>query len=241
MNQMTIIGFVNQKGGVGKSTTCYHMAYWLHKRGKKVLLVDADAQTTSGTWVEQSEIKIDSKVIQVGDELMEQLGALSQQYDYVLVDGPGGHSEATKAILLCADLAVVPCTTGAADIFSAAQTIRVIKVAQTYRQGAPAAVMFLSRGFKGTRLTREARKLLEDYKEVTVLKNMIFNRQLILDTWGQGATVWNLEGSGQQEAIKEYDNLFNEIMETLGHDKQTKKALTGSARNSRHLAEAVRR
>jgi len=168
------------------------------------------------------------------------LRPLSKKYDYVLVDGPGGHSEATKAILLCADLAVVPCTTGLADIVSAAQTIKVIKVAQKYREGAPKAVMFLSRGFKGTRITREARRLLEDYEEVTVLKNMIFNRQLILDTWGQGATVWNLEGTGQQESIKEYENLFNEIMEMLGHDKQTTKATTRAA-HSKHLSEAVRR
>ncbi|MBX9769995.1 MAG: AAA family ATPase [Candidatus Obscuribacterales bacterium] len=237
---MAIIGFVNQKGGVGKSTTCYHLAYWLHKRGYKVLLVDADAQTTSHTWVQQSETGIESKVIQVGDELMEQLGGLSKEYDYVLVDGPGGHSEATKAILLCAHLAVVPCTTGLADIVSAAQTIKVIKVAQKYREGAPEAVMFLSRGFKGTRITREARRLLEDYEEVTVLKNMVFNRQLILDTWGQGATVWNLEGSGQQEAIKEYENLFTEIMGILGHDKQTTKA-TNRPSNRKHISEAVRR
>ena len=65
---MAIIGFVNQKGGVGKSTTCYHFAYWLHKNGHKVLLVDADAQTSSATWVKQADVKIDTRVIQGGDE-----------------------------------------------------------------------------------------------------------------------------------------------------------------------------
>lgn len=235
---MAIIGFVNQKGGVGKSTTCYHFAYWLHKNGHKVLLVDADAQTSSATWVKQADVKIDTRVIQGGDELMGELGDLAKSYDYVLVDGPAGLSEATKSIMLCADLAVVPCTTGFADIVSADQTIKVIGHAQKYRGGAPKVVMFLSRGFKGTRITREARRLLEGYKQVTVLKSMIYNRQLILDTWGQGATVWNLEGSGQQDAIKEYENLFTELMEMLGHDKQTKKT---NARTGKHLTEAVRR
>lgn len=239
---MAIIGFVNQKGGVGKSTTCYHLAYWLHQQGKKVLLVDADAQTSCNTWVQQSETGIASKVIQVGDELMEQLGGLAKEYDYVLVDGPGGLSEATKGIILCADLVVVPCTTGLVDIVSAAQTVRVIKMAQKYRGGAPIAAMFLNRGFKGTRITREARKLLSDYEEVTVAKNMIFNRQLILDTWGQGATVWNLEGSGQSDAIKEYENLFKEIMEILGHDQQTKKVVSRPASSEgKHIAQTVRR
>jgi len=54
-----IVSFSNQKGGVGKTTSCVNISAQIAKRGKKVLMIDMDPQgnATSGLGISKSKIK----------------------------------------------------------------------------------------------------------------------------------------------------------------------------------------
>lgn len=68
-----IVAIVNQKGGVGKTTTAVNLAAGVGLAGKTVLLVDADPQgnSTSGYGISKKETKVTSYELLVGTGKLE--------------------------------------------------------------------------------------------------------------------------------------------------------------------------
>ncbi|MBQ6816462.1 MAG: ParA family protein [Clostridia bacterium] len=68
-----IIAIVNQKGGVGKTTTAVNLTAALGNAGKKVLIVDADPQgnTTSGFGINKREVTFSSYDLLIGAQKAE--------------------------------------------------------------------------------------------------------------------------------------------------------------------------
>src|SRR5271163_3527630 len=169
-----IITIANSKGGVGKSTLAVHLAAWLHEQGKRVTLADCDTQQSSSEWIREAVPGINAVRLDNPDEILNDLPMLNQDCDYVIADGPGSQTETSRALLLRADLAIVPCKASMLEVRALAKATEVLRVSQDIRGGLPKAIIVLSMVGKNYRLTKDMKDA------AAVLKLPLASRPMIL-------------------------------------------------------------
>lgn len=205
-----IITIANSKGGVGKSTLAVHLAAWLHEQGHSVTLADCDTQQSSSEWIHEAIPELKTVRLANPNEILNELPSLGQETDFVIADGPGSNTETSRALLLRADFAIVPCKASMLEVRALAKATEVLRQAQDIRGGIPKAVIVLSMVGKNYRLTKDMKDAAAALNLPLANTAMIL-RQIYADAPGQGNVVWKL-GSRASEATAEVNQLFREIL-----------------------------
>src|ERR1700677_2355449 len=205
-----IIVVATSKGGVGKSTISVHLAAWLHEQGHRVTLADCDTQQSSSEWIREAVPEVNAVRLDNPDVILNELPLLAADADFVIADGPGSQTETSRALLLRADLAIVPCKASMLEVRALAKATEVLRVSQDIRAGVPRAVIVLSMVGKNYRLTQDMRDAAAALNLPLASRPMTL-RQIYADAPRQGAVVWNM-GSRAREAAEEVDQIFREIL-----------------------------
>jgi chromosome partitioning protein len=215
-----IIVIANSKGGVGKSTIAVHLAAWLHEKGHRVTLADCDTQHSSSEWLHEAVPEIKTVRLTSSDQIMEDLPEIAKGVDFVIADGPGSNTDTSRTLLLCADLAIVPCKASMLEVRALKQATLALQHAHRVRRGRPPAIIVLSMVGRRYRLTKDMRNAASGLR-LPVAKIALTLRQIYADAPGQGVVVWQL-GARAREAARQIRSLFREILpQAEKHTKPT--------------------
>ena len=204
---MAVVSFLNQKGGVGKTTLAIHLATVLAERGR-VLLVDADPQGSALDWRAQRAAETRFPVVGLPKPTLHRdIGTLAENHDWVLVDGPPRATALARSAVAASDLVLIPVQPSPFDLWASRDILDILEECSVVRPGLQARFI-VNRLFARTRLGAEVRGALADLP-VAALRTAIRNRTEYAKAVREGRTA--IETAPASAAAKDVRALADEI------------------------------
>jgi chromosome partitioning protein len=190
-----IVGVIQVKGGAGRSTLATNLAGELSKLGKTVLIDGDMPQGTSASWYAIREQAGKTGDL-VGDtaadhrELIAKVEAHAKNADFIVLDGPPRIAEMTRAIMMLADLCLVPVGASVAEIWATSDVLTIIEQAKKVRPIDARMVWTRHRSF--TNLAKELTEQATAELGLPILKTSMGLRVAYPEALGVGLTVAEL-------------------------------------------------
>ena len=205
---MPIISFLNQKGGVGKTTLAITVAEALTRRKRRVLLVDADPQGSALDWAAARQGEPRFPVVGLPrPSIHKELAAISQGYAWTVIDGPPRVYEVARSAIMASDAVFIPVQPSPYDVWAANEILELFKESDVYRPDVRRAFV-VNRRIANTAIGRDVNEALAEYK-LPVLKSAICQRVSFADSATLGKTVFDIDPEGI--AAREVMDLVREI------------------------------
>lgn len=212
-----IIGIVQAKGGVGRSTLATSLSAALAQHGRTAL-VDADVpQGTSASWGmlrERAGRSGQLTVAAVADHraLVGKVRELVAINDYVVIDGPPRLAEVTRAIMVMSRVCLIPLGASAAEIWATADLVKTINEARSRSLNINARIVW-NRFREHTRSARELGVAAEKQLGLTALHSKLGYRVAYAEALARGLSVTEWP---DRQAQEEFAALVAEVKQQLG-------------------------
>ncbi|GAW87871.1 conserved hypothetical protein [Bathymodiolus platifrons methanotrophic gill symbiont] len=223
-----IISFINQKGGVGKTTLSINTASLLSQSGHKVLLIDADKQGSATTWASLRDDTGFQVVSMARENMAKDALFLASEYDYTIIDAPPHAEGVSRSCVIASDIVVIPIEPSGLSTWASDITIQQVQQAMEYKETLKCGFV-VSRKIGNTVIGREVRNMVED-TGIRIFNADIQNRVAYAESITMGQTIFEWEQD--KNAIQEIENLTKEIIyygkkELSESTKASKSRITG--------------
>ncbi|QXP84503.1 ParA family partition ATPase [Methylococcus sp. ANG] len=205
-----IIGVLNQKGGVGKTTLSVNIAAALALSGKRTLLIDADPQGSALDW--QSTRQGDTLFPVVGmakPTLHKDVPELASSYDHVIIDGPPRVNELARSAIMASDLVLIPVQPSPYDVWAADEIVKLIQEVMIYKEHLKGRFI-VNRKIVNTAIGRDVAEALRDYP-FPVAETAVNQRVAYAESAASGLSVLEFDNKGP--AAREIKALVRELVE----------------------------